>query len=126
MNITDIKTPDNLEVKYINKDIGYGVFTNNEIKKGDIVEVCYCLELSSFTGTFVDYIFIDKIRNLQFMPLGYGSIYNHSYSPNIQWISSETNTKIIIFTSLNDINIGEELRHNYGKTYWRHKEKKIL
>jgi SET domain-containing protein len=126
MNTADIKTPDNLEVKYINEDIGYGVFTNKEIKKGDIVEVCYCLELGSFTIAIVDYIFRNRSTNKPFITLGYGTIYNHSYSPNIKWEVSETNPKINVFTALNDINIGEELRFNYGENYWKHKEKKII
>jgi SET domain-containing protein len=126
MNTPDIKTPDNLEVKYINEGIGYGVFTNKEIKKGDIVEVCYCLDLSSFTGTLVDYIYKNRRTNKPFLTLGYGAIYNHSYSPNIKWALSETNRKIAIFTALNDINIGEELRFNYGENYWKHHKKKII
>jgi uncharacterized protein len=122
----NIKTPDNLEVKYINEDIGYGVFTNKEIKKGEIIEVCYCVEFNTFTGTIVDYLFTNKYTNAKFIALGYGSIYNHSYSPNIRWIVSETNIKTIIFTALIDINIGEELKFNYGESYWKHKEKKII
>jgi SET domain-containing protein len=121
----DIKTPDNLEVKYINDDIGYGVFTNKEIKKGEIVEVCYYLKFPTFTQTSVDYLF-NVNDDSYILVLGYGSIYNHSYSPNIKWIISETNTKSVTFIALVDINVGEELRFNYGKNYWKSKEKKII
>lgn len=122
----DIKTPNNLEVKYINDDIGYGVFTNKEIKKGEIVEVCYCLSFTTLTETSVNYSFKNKNGDLNFLALGYGSIYNHSYSPNIRWMLSETNNKIIIFIALTDINIGDELRFNYGKSYWTHRKRKVL
>jgi SET domain-containing protein len=122
----DIKTPDNLEVKYINDDVGYGVFTNKEIKKGEVVEVCYYLKFPTFTQTSVDYLYTNKDGDLHLLALGYGSIYNHSYSPNIGWIIPTANTKSIVFTALSDINIGEELCHNYGKNYWKRKEKKII
>ena len=121
----NIKTPDTLEVKYINNDIGYGVFTNKEIQKGEIVEVCYYLEFNNVTGEIVDYLFKNTNTSTLLLPLGYGSIYNHSYTPNIRWEVLKPDIKIITFTALIDIKDGEELRFNYGEKYWIDKKKKI-
>jgi len=122
----NIKTPDTLEVKYINNDIGYGVFTNKEIKKGEIVEVCYYLEFNNVAGVIVDYLFKNTNTLTGLIALGYGSMYNHSYTPNIRWEVLKPDIKIIIFTALIDINVGEELRFNYGEKYWIDKKKKII
>jgi len=35
----------NLEVRYIDDTKGFGVFTNENIEKGNIVEICYSLKL---------------------------------------------------------------------------------
>jgi SET domain-containing protein len=45
--------------------------------------------------------------------MGYGSYYNHSEIPSVNWITDENN-KTFKFFALRDIEIGEELFINYG------------
>jgi SET domain-containing protein len=44
--------------------------------------------------------------------LGYGSYYNHSKTPNVDWYTDEEN-RTFIFFALRDINREEELLINY-------------
>jgi uncharacterized protein len=46
------------------------------------------------------------------LALGYGSIYNHSYSPNARYDDVGPQTKV--FTALRDIEPGEEITVNYN------------
>jgi SET domain-containing protein len=48
--------------------------------------------------------------------LGYSSIYNHSPSPNIQWESDEVN-RLLVFSTIRDVEEGEELCSYYGDEY---------
>lgn len=46
------------------------------------------------------------------LALGYGSLYNHSYSPNARYDDVGQRTKI--FTAIRDIQPGEEITINYN------------
>ena len=46
------------------------------------------------------------------LALGYGSVYNHSYSPNARYDDIAKRTKI--FTAIKDIPPGEEITINYN------------
>lgn len=48
------------------------------------------------------------------LAFGYGSIYNHSYQPNAKY-QQLYDEKIIRFTALKDIEIGDEITVNYNK-----------
>ena len=47
MNIENIKSLVDIEVKYIDDIKGFGVFSNQFIPKFSIVEMCYSLKLSN-------------------------------------------------------------------------------
>ena len=98
--INSFEIPKNLEVRFIDDTIGYGVFTTKPIKKGDIVEICYCLEFDTFIGHFLDYIFENPETNKKLVPFGYGSIYNHDRPGNIRWIVVSNNNKFIKFSGI--------------------------
>jgi len=108
----EIFTPNNLYLKWINESIGWGVFTNSFIKKGDIIEICYCLLSDSTTKFLKNYLF--DYYGYSFLPLGYGSIYNHSNEPNIYWEIINLDLKIMKFTAKIDINVNDQLLHDYG------------
>jgi SET domain-containing protein len=119
---------DGLEVRFINDELGYGVFTTKQIKKNTIIENAYCLTINIhhiMTPELKKYVYYNNDKSF-FLSLGYGSIYNHSDTANLNWkiVSEEHN--IMNFFSIKDIEIGEELTHNYGKLYWKNREKKIL
>ncbi len=115
-----------LEVKFIDDIKGFGVFSEEEIPQGSIVETCYSIKTyKGLVNPAYDYLFhLDEKSS--FLPLGYGSIYNHSDTPNIHWRVSNVEHSIIEFFSLRKIEIGEELCHNYGKMYWKARGKKLL
>ncbi len=46
------------------------------------------------------------------LALGYGSLYNHSFHPNARYDDRGQQTKV--FTSLRDIESGEEITVNYN------------
>lgn len=120
-----IKPPSNLEIRFINKEIGYGVFATELIKSGDIVETCYCLVFDDKIENFVDYTFnVNNGNKKSLLALGLGSIYNHNFDPNIKWIFKEDN--VIQFIATRDININEEVCHNYGATYWSKRGRKMI
>ena len=125
MNIENIKPLVDIEVRYINDIKGFGVFSNEFIPKFNIVEICYSLKLSNISigHPAFDYMFFNILTKNYYLPLGYGSIYNHSDTANLDWriVSEEHN--IIHFFSIKDIEIGEELTHNYGKTYWKNEKR---
>ena len=108
-----------LEIRYIDDVKGFGVFTLEKINIGDIVETCYFLPIyNSNINPLLDYLFqIDEHTTKRIFPLGYGSIYNHSDSPNINWKVKDD--KFIEFYSLKEIESGDELCHDYGSKYWQ-------
>jgi SET domain-containing protein len=118
---------DGLEIKYINEEIGYGVFTNKKILKNTIIENSYCISIKSLrmvNPEIQKYIYGNKESNSEiFLALGYGSLYNHSDFPNIKntifW-----DKKFIEFTSINDIEAGEQLTWKYREEYWQNRKTK--
>lgn len=112
-----------LFVKYINDEKGYGVFCNQKIEKDEIIEDCYCLLVHNTISDYEPYYFYYK-GDSKLLPLGFGCIYNHSDSANIGWKVIDENKKIIRFYAINDIEINDELCHNYGSNYC--KKRKML
>jgi len=125
--ITKVQIPTNLEIKYVNKKIGYGIFTNKPILKNEVIEVCYCLEMYGIQNghpTF-DYLFTHPKTKNQLLPFGYGCLYNHNNDSNIVWIPVREDVRFIVFIATRDIKEGEELTHNYGNSYWEKEDRKI-
>ena len=97
---------------------GWGVFTDKKIKKGDTVEECVVpydiLPLDSNTLEHYRFIWPSKKKfTAACLPLGFGSIYNHSRGdPNIDWDIDEKE-RVVTFTALRDIAAGEELLFDY-------------
>mgnify|MGYP000845985651 FL=1 len=109
-----------LYVKYIDNIKGFGVFTNQQIQKDETIEDCYSLLIHNTNSEYEPYYFYFK-GDTKLLPLGFGSIYNHNNNPNIAWKIIDDNRKIIRFYAITDININEELCHNYGPNYWKNK-----
>ena len=121
-----IKNQIQLEVRYIDETMGFGVFASQDIDEGTIVETCYSIK--TYNQTFnpaIDYLF--SLSNTEsLLPLGYGSIYNHSSTPNIHWRIVNMEKPVIEFYALKKIRMGDELCHNYGQQYWKVREKKLI
>jgi SET domain-containing protein len=104
---------------YVNKSPkgGLGVFAAKDITPGQTVEVCPCLPRPNGSwGTAVnDYLF--SRGKLSSLALGYGSIYNHSQTPNArQELTKGLKTMNVIATK--PIKKNEEIFITYGPDYW--------
>jgi SET domain-containing protein len=116
-----------LYFKRIDPIMGFGVFTNSKINAGSVVETCYCLPCNPSDPYYSNYIFSIKGSNEDLLSLGFGSIYNHSETPNIRWTIESIKDRTIKFIAIRDIKIGEELLHDYGKKWWgKRKELKLI
>lgn len=97
---------------------GSGVFAKAVIGVGELIEVCPVVEVSlkdsandDEKGRLTDYFFYfgDDLA----MALGYGALYNHSYTPNAQYLKIPEQ-KVIEFYALTHIAVGEEITVNYN------------
>lgn len=102
------------------KGKGRGVFTENYIEAGTIIEIAPVLVFSLNDTLLIkqtslyDYYFMwSEIEEIAAIALGYGSIYNHSYSPNAKYETYYEDKKIH-FITLSDINKGDEICINYN------------
>jgi SET domain-containing protein len=99
---------------------GYGVFTNELIHKGELLEECHYIEASS-QKEMKRYMFNfpKGTKPKKFViPLGFGSIYNTSNSKdenNIDWITDLDND-ILVFSATKEIKANEELLSWYNYT----------
>ncbi len=99
---------------------GRGVFTDKYIEAGTIIEIAPVLvfslndtQLIKQTSLYDYYFMWSETEDIAAIALGYGSIYNHSYSPNAKYETYYEDKKIH-FITLCDINEGEEICINYN------------
>ncbi len=104
------------------ENAGLGVFTARDIKMGEIIERCPIILLDE-----PDILEIrkTKLHNYYFMwgnderyhkgaiCLGFGSMYNHSYSPNATY-RKLIKEEIIEFIAIKNIKTDEEITVNYN------------
>ncbi len=97
-----------------------GVFTSADIAKGTLLEVCPViiipeLEVDIIHSTILHdyYYYWGEEEKEAVIVLGFGSIYNHSYSPNVEAIPDYEN-KNFDYYALRDIQAGEEIFVNYN------------
>lgn len=99
---------------------GRGVFTTEEIHKGDLIEICPVIVMPEKELSLVDqtnlynYYFLWGLQQKKCaIALGYGSLYNHDYHPNARYELDLTNLSID-FYCLEDIAPGAEITVNYN------------
>ena len=98
---------------------GRGVFTAENISKDSIIEICPIIRIPAKE---VDVIHKTELHDYYFVwgedddegavALGYGSLYNHSYRPNAEYIY-DLNEKVIEIVAIKDIAAGKEITCNY-------------
>lgn len=110
---------------------GRGVFAKSRIKAREVIEVCPAIPLTEkehnrwICKTVLEsYVFSFPVKGQRTLDvnrwkgscvvLGWGSIYNHSFNPNSEWVA-DAKTQTFTFTALKPIKPGEEITHNY---YW--------
>lgn len=100
-------------------DAGRGVFARFAIKKGELIEKCPVIEIPehdvaalSHSILLTYFYFFGKNKERIVVALGFGSIYNHTYSPNASYIAREKE-QVIEFIAIKDIKKDEEITVNY-------------
>lgn len=93
------------------------IIADSKIKKGELIEECPIILL---TKKDIEHINETTLTKYEFMwddeyeaiALGYGSLYNHSEEPNVEW-DRDFEKNVFVFTALKDIEPGEELTIDY-------------
>lgn len=102
---------------------GRGVFSRVPIRKGALIEQCPVIALHDAkerarlrrTGLVNYYFLWGEERNLPALCLGWGSVYNHSFSPNARYEKVMEENRMD-FYALRDIAPDEEITVNYNGT----------
>ena len=101
------------------EDKGRGIFTSEQLTKGDIIELCPILKIPSGQLQLLDktiiyeYYFLWKEEGYEAcFALGYGSLYNHSPHPNAEILLDYVD-QMIKFSAIQDIEAGSEISIDY-------------
>jgi len=100
-------------------DGGRGVFAESAICSGEIIERCPIIEIpegdlaSLGESVLVNYFyFFGKNKEVMLIALGFGSIYNHTYTPNARY-KIKPKEQVIEFMAVKNIKKNEEITVNY-------------
>lgn len=110
---------------------GYGVFAKDDIAEGEFIEECRLLRLGWRSGypsdpTIADYVWANKFCDciecskhgvIRFLALGFGSIYNHSDTPNTKQKLNFKNG-VMKIQARDTIKKDEEIFVTYGDKYF--------
>lgn len=99
---------------------GMGVFAGRYMEEGEVIEICPVIlfpksQLQYVRQTVLDDYYFDWGDKGEWFALclGFGSLYNHSYSPNAEYgMDFEANT--IDFYCIKPIEAGDEIFINYN------------
>jgi uncharacterized protein len=104
----------------ITKRRGRGVFALRRFTAGEIIETCHVIVIPAAqwprieNTVFFDYAFQwGSDGQTAAIAMGYGSFYNHSYTPNAVY-AKRIEDVAIDFTALREIGEGEEIVVNYN------------
>ncbi|OLN32776.1 SET domain-containing protein [Desulfosporosinus metallidurans] len=96
---------------------GRGIFANRNIKKGEFIEEAPVIVISKTEWKLMkksvlsNYVF--RWGEDKALALGYGSLYNHSYTPNARYLTN-IEKQSIDFYAREDIQEKEEITVNYN------------
>jgi hypothetical protein len=114
-----------LYIKYTN-DKGWGVFTNKEIKEGEIIDYGHCAPIETPNRWMYDrgikkYSYWDQ-QGGGLIALGYGSIYNCAERDDLKNASFAMFKEdlLIVFVAQRDIQKDEEILTWWGEGYYQH------
>ena len=133
----DLGADIDVTVKWMGEELGYGLFTNQKLKKWDYIgEYAGLLRRRGLLKRDVnDYCFqyprewaTCKPFTIDSEDLGnYTRFINHSDTPNIESISFFHDGIFRIgFRALEEIKPGCHLTYDYGGVYWKHRKKLAL
>lgn len=123
-----------MSIKWVNKEIGYGAFTNDSLEAGEYVgeytgtvrrlyrnapdQNEYCLHYPTrwFSWKYVTIDALEEGNETRFI--------NHSDTPNLQPLCvCERNLLHIIFIAKHSIEADAELTYDYGAAFWKKRKK---
>jgi SET domain-containing protein len=115
---------DLLEVRYISRKKGRGVFAKSDIEKDKIIDIAYVVPIPNKDYKKIRktilfnycYIWEDPEHNPEFnnaITLSISQFINHSYTPNVKYLYDYKH-KAMEFTTIRDIAKGEEILVNYN------------
>ncbi len=95
-----------------------GIIATQDIIKGQELERCPIILVEINQSQFLKKTvlwryYFEWNAKYHCIALGYGSLINHSYTPNVRY-GFNYKEKVLIFTALKNINLGEELFINYN------------
>lgn len=108
----------NIIVKRTGKK-GRGVFALKNFEIGEIIESCHVINITprerkKCENTILAYyIYPWRSTRSGSVVLGFGSIYNHSFTPNADW-KQNFRAKKMVYRSLKPIKKDEEITVNYN------------
>ena len=110
---------------------GHGVFTTEYIPADTTLEECHHLRIrvDDCLSIINDYVYglepdPDQAEHgveYRSLPLGYGSIFNHSDDHNTEYWH-DTERDLIVFYTIRGVSAGEQLFVNYGKDWWKSRD----
>jgi len=126
-NRGEVVTPTKIEIKE-SKLHNQGVFASKDILVDEIIEICPLLQLGwrvkyQSDPVIKQYIWLNISCNCKdckehgfvaYIPLGYGSLYNHSDDENVS-VEINWEEQTALFRASKTILVGEELFLNYNK-----------
>mgnify|MGYP003430546246 FL=1 len=102
-----------------NKLFGRGIFAKQNIKRKSIIEISHVIVFDKadskkiLNTKLASYIYDWNKENRFALALGFGSLFNHSYSANARY-EMDYDKKLIRFIAHKDIRKGEEIFINYN------------
>ena len=114
---------------------GLGVFAKETIEEKETIEVSRLLRLGwrmkyQYDNVIRDYCWTPSCKcnecqmhgTAMYIALGFGSLYNHSDTPNTDIKLDYANLTLLV-TANKIINAGEEIFVTYGESYWKSRAK---
>ena len=102
----------------IPKDYSKGVFAGTNFKSGDAVEICPVLLITEQQELLIRRTVLNpypiKVGARWMFLFGYGCLYNHSTTPNVEPMA-QSNGNFVVFFAVRDISKDEELCWDYSK-----------
>jgi len=95
-----------------------GVFAEVAIRKGGLIEACPVIAISEHDTanieeeSLVTYMYYFGKKSI--VALGFGSIYNHTNTPNAKYVEKQKE-QVIEFWAIQDIKKDEEITVSYAK-----------
>lgn len=101
---------------------GLGVFAGKDFEQGEIVEIAPCIYVTGYDeSAFGDYVFASNVdEEGSLLALGYGSLYNHSDDPSIEY--QQYGKRFMVYRTIRAVSRGEELTVYYGDDWWTERD----